>query len=65
MLEKAKRKLVGSLQEELQHQGNSANVKKEIRKDTIGQLFQFLGQNELYTPNPEELIDPVIPISVL
>ena len=65
MLEKAKRKLVGSLQEELQHQVDSANAKKEIRKDTIGHLIQFLGQNELYTPKPEELIDPAIPISVL
>ena len=42
LLEKAKRKLAGSLQEELQHQVDSANVKKDIRKDTIGQLFQFL-----------------------
>ena len=65
LLEKAKRKLVGSLQEELQHQVDSANVKKDIRKDTIGQLFQFLEQNKLYTPKPEELIDPAIPISVL
>ena len=65
LLEKAKRNLIGSLQDELWHQVDSANAKKEIRKDTIGQLFQFLGQNELYTPKPEELIEPAIPISVL
>ena len=39
LLEKAKRKLVGSLQKELQYQVDLANVKKDIRKDTIGQLL--------------------------
>ena len=43
LLEKAKRNLIGSLQEELQHQVDSANAKKDIRKDTIGHLIQFLG----------------------
>ena len=41
------------------------DAKRGIRKDTIGQLIQFLGQNELYTPRSDDLIEPAIPTSIL
>ena len=65
MLEKAKGNLIGSFQEELRYQVDSMDAKKGIRKDTIGQLNQFLGQNELYTPRSDDWVEPAIPISVL
>ena len=65
LLEKAKGNLIGSLQEELRYQVDSADAKKEIRKDTIEHQIQFLGQNELYTPRSDDLVEPAIPISVL
>ena len=43
LLEKAKGNLIDSM-----------DAKKGIRKDTIGQLIQFLGQNELYTPRSDD-----------
>ena len=65
LLEKAKGNLIGSFQEELHYQVNSTDAKKRIKKDTKGQLIQFLGQNELYTPRSDDWVEPAIPISVL
>ena len=39
LLENTKGNLIGSLQEKLRHQVDSADAKKEIRKDTIGHLI--------------------------
>ena len=65
LLEKAKGNLIGSFQEELQYQVDSTDAKKGIRKDTIGKLIQFLGQNEFYTPRSDDWVEQAIPISVL
>ena len=65
MLEKAKGTLINSLQQDLQDQIDSTDAKKRIREDTIKQLIQFLGQNELQVPRSDDWAEPAIPISVL
>ena len=65
LLEKAKGTLINSLQQDLQDQINSTDAKKRIREDTIIQLIQFLGQNELQISRSDDWADPAIPISVL
>ena len=65
LLEMAKRTLIDSLQRDLQDQIDSTDAKKRIREDTIKQLIQFLGQNELQVPMSDDWAEPPIPISVL
>ena len=65
MLEKAKGTLIDSLQRDLQDQIDSTDAKKRIREDTIRQLIQFLGQNELQVPRFDDWAEPAIHISVL
>ena len=65
LLEKAKGTLINSLQKDLQDQIDSTDAKKRIREDTIRQLIQFLGQNELHVPRSDDWAEPAIPIIVL
>ena len=65
LLEKAKGTLIDLLQRDLQDQIDLTDAKKRIREDTIKQLIQFLGQNQLQVPRSDDWAEPAIPISVL
>ena len=64
-LEVAKRALDDTLQGELWNQIESADARDKVREDTIRQLIQFLRENELHVPRPEDWTEPAISISVL